>query len=164
MQRFTHNIPPVFSYDSKVLILGSFPSRKSRESQFYYGHPQNRFWKIISSIFDEPIPKTEAEKKSILISHNIALWDVISECDIEGSSDVSIKNACANDIQSIINHSCIQLIVLNGKTAANLYKRFFSNKINKINTIVLPSTSPANATYSFDKLLTQWTVILKYNT
>ncbi len=161
MQRHSHNIAPVYDKNSRVLILGSFPSKKSREVKFFYGNPQNRFWKVMASIYSEKIPETEIEKRSFLLGHNIALWDVISECDIQGSSDSSIKNVKLNDINELLSKSDIKAIMLNGKTAAKLFKKYFADKLD-IKTLVLPSTSPANASCSFDMLGENWSVIKEY--
>lgn len=104
----THPIPPVFDRHSNILILGSFPSVKSREAQFFYGHPQNRFWKVTSAVFEAPEPHTTEEKRAFLLSHGIAVWDVIASCDIEGSSDSSIKNVAPNDLAQILNTANIR--------------------------------------------------------
>lgn len=153
-----HPIQPVYDKSSRILILGSFPSVKSRENMFFYGHPQNRFWKVLAEIFEYPLPKTIEEKRSLLLSSRIALWDVIATCEITGSSDTSIKNVIPNDLSQILNCASIEKIYLNGKTAEKYYNRFLRDTIN-IEAICLPSTSPANAIYSLDKLLESWRVI-----
>lgn len=155
-----HNIKPVYNKDSKILILGSFPSVKSREKEFFYAHPQNRFWKVISTITDYPLPKTVKEKKEMLLNSHIAVFDVIKSCDIVGSSDSSIKNVKVNDLNVIINNSNINNIFLNGGTAFKLFKKY--NKDIDISYKKLPSTSPANARYSLDMLLAEWSEIKKY--
>ena len=114
-----HPIKPVYDENSKILILGSFPSVKSCEEMFYYAHPQNRFWKVIASIFDEKVPSSIDEKRELILKNHLALWDVIAECEIEGSSDASIKNAKANDLSVILKNAPIQKIIVNGKTAEN---------------------------------------------
>ena len=114
-----HNIPPVFDKNSEILILGSFPSVKSRETKFFYGHKQNRFWKIVAEIFDCTVPQTVNEKKRFLIDNHIALWDVIAQCEITGSSDLSIKNAEANNLDIILNSANIKKIFVNGKPQKN---------------------------------------------
>ncbi|MBR3252312.1 MAG: DNA-deoxyinosine glycosylase, partial [Erysipelotrichaceae bacterium] len=119
-----HNIDPLFDKDSKILILGSFPSVKSRETKFFYGHPYNRFWKIIARIYEEKIPETIAEKKELILKNHLALWDVIASCDIEGSSDSSIRNVKVNDLNRILNEAYIVKLCVNGKTAENLYDRY----------------------------------------
>ena len=150
-----HPIEPVFDKNSKILILGSFPSVKSRDMMFFYGHPQNRFWRVVSSIFNEEIPKTVDEKKKLLLKHNLAVWDVIRSCEIIGSSDSSIKNVTANDLSIILNEAKIEKIIVNGKTAEKFYNRYIKDVIYK-NATCLPSTSPANATCSLEKLIHEW--------
>ena len=153
-----HNIPPVFDKNSEILILGSFPSVKSRETKFFYGHKQNRFWKIVAEIFDCTVPQTVNEKKRFLIDNHIALWDVIAQCEITGSSDLSIKNAVANNLDIILNSANIKKIFLNGKTAEKYYNKYLFEKTG-INAVCLPSTSPANASYSIEELKNEWTKI-----
>ncbi|MBO5223465.1 MAG: DNA-deoxyinosine glycosylase [Clostridia bacterium] len=153
-----HPIPPLFDKNSKTLILGSFPSVKSRESSFFYGHKQNRFWQVISKIFDEKTPVTIEEKKQLILSNNLALWDVIGSCDIDGSADSSIKNAKANDLTIILNTAQIQRIFVNGKTALKYYDKLIKPTINR-QAVLLPSTSPANAVYSLEKLVEEWKII-----
>jgi hypoxanthine-DNA glycosylase len=153
-----HPIDPVFDKESKVLILGSFPSVKSREAMFFYGHPQNRFWKVIASIYDENIPTTLEEKKALLLRNHIAVWDVIASCDIEGSSDSSIKNVVPNDLSAILDNAQIKAIYVNGKTAEKYYRKYIEKKINR-KAICLPSTSPANAAWNIEKLLDVWKCI-----
>lgn len=154
----THSISPIYNKDSKVLILGSLPSVKSREVQFFYAHPQNRFWKVIAKVFGEDIPETIEEKTQILLRNNIAVWDVIKSCDIVGSSDSSIKNVVENDIEPILEESNIQHIYINGKKAYDLYNKYIKTKIG-IEAVCLPSTSPANATWNLDRLVEAWKVI-----
>lgn len=153
-----HPIPPVFNKDSKVLVLGSFPSVKSREEGFFYGHPQNRFWKVTARVFDEDIPLTVSSKREFLLRNHIALWDVIGSCDIEGSSDSSIRNVTVNDISIILNTADIRLICLNGKKAYQYYQKYMFPVIKR-EGICLPSTSPANAAWNIDSLLEAWSVI-----
>ena len=155
-----HPFPPVFNTKSRILILGSFPSVKSREENFYYGHPSNRFWKVLSSVFNCPIPQSVEYKKKFLLDNGIALWDVILRCDITASSDSSIKNVVPNDISYILDHSCIGRIYLNGKTAAKYYNKYIKDSVS-IEAICLPSTSPANASWSMDMLIDSWSVINK---
>ena len=142
-----HTFGPVYDSESRILILGSFPSVKSREISFYYGHPQNRFWKLLSLLFNEEIK----DKKTFLLKHHIALFDVIESCDIIGSSDTSIRNVKPNDLSLIINNSKIETVYLNGSKAYELYKKYCADKYD-IDAIKLPSTSPANAAYSIEKL------------
>lgn len=150
-----HTIEPVYNEASQILILGSLPSVKSREQQFFYGHKQNRFWKVLSSILDEPLPETIPQKKQMLLKHHIAVWDVIKSCDIKGSSDSSIRNIEPNDLQNILKHSDIHAVFTNGKTAGNLYRKYQEKQTGIIATD-LPSTSPANAAYSLDRLKKIW--------
>ena len=152
-----HNIEPVYDKNSKILILGSFPSVKSREQQFFYGHLQNRFWKLISAITKEPLPQTIEEKRALLLRNNIAVWDVIKSCDIIGSSDSSIENVEVNDIYRILNASSIKVIYANGDKAYSLFKKYFK----ELDIIKLPSTSPANAQYSLERLIDEWKLIMK---
>lgn len=156
-----HTISPVFDSSSKILILGSFPSVKSREANFFYGHPRNRFWKILSTLFDEPLPVTVDEKKSLLLRHNIAIWDVIDSCDIHGSSDSSIKNVIPADLTTITSASSVSAIFTNGGTADKLYKQYCLSQTG-ITATRLPSSSPANASWSFERLLEEWKVILNF--
>ena len=151
----SHTFLPVFDENSELLILGSFPSVKSREQGFYYGHPQNRFWKVLAAVCHCEVPQTIEEKKSLLLIHHIAIWDVIDSCDINGSSDSSIKNVVPADIAGILQKTKITRIFANGKTAGNLYQKF-SEESTGIKATVLPSTSPANAVFSLEKLIQVW--------
>ena len=150
-----HPIAPVYDENSKVLILGSFPSVKSRKACFFYGHPQNRFWKLLASIFEEDVPGTVEEKRAFLLSHNIAVWDVIRSCDITGSSDASIKNVVPNDLSIILSTANIRNIYVNGKTAYKYYEKYTKQLINR-EAICLPSTSPANAAWDMERLKSEW--------
>lgn len=148
-----HTFPPFYQKDSKILLLGSMPSRKSREQSFYYMHPQNRFWRVLSAVYQEELPATIEEKKKFLIRHQIALWDCILQCDIVGSSDASIKNVIPTDIPSILDKTNIKKIFTTGKKAQSLYEKYIYPK-TKIEAISLPSTSPANvANYSLEDLV-----------
>ena len=153
-----HPIPPLYDDNSKILILGSFPSVKSREQGFFYGHPQNRFWKVTSAVFYEDTPRTIEEKKTFLLHNRIALWDVIGSCDIEGSSDSSIRNVSANDLSVILEHADIRQIYVNGQTAYKYYRKY-SEKETGRSAICLPSTSPANAAWSLERLTAAWSCI-----
>lgn len=150
-----HNIPPVYDKNCKILILGSFPSVKSREAQFFYGHPQNRFWKVLSAVLGCECPVTTEEKKAMLLSHNIAVWDVIGSCEITGSSDASIRAVVPNDIAGLVAKTSITHIFTNGATSSNMYKRYCCNRVG-IEAVRLPSTSPANASYSLERLTAEW--------
>jgi len=154
----THPFPPLYNENSKILILGSFPSVKSREQLFFYGHSQNRFWKVVSAIYTSPCPDTISEKRDFLLSHGIALWDVIASCEITGSADNSIKNVTANDITIILNHADIKKIFVNGRTAEKYFNQHTKRIINR-DAICLPSTSPANAAWSLPKLIDAWKII-----
>ncbi len=156
-----HPFPPLYDENSKVLILGSFPSVKSREQNFFYGHPQNRFWKVVSAVMDTDTPVTIEEKSNFLHNNHIALWDVIASCDITGSSDSSIKNVVANDLTDIFKNADIRQIFVNGKTAEKYYNKYIRNDIDRA-VVCLPSTSPANAGWSVEKLVDAWTVIKEY--
>ncbi|MBR1743113.1 MAG: DNA-deoxyinosine glycosylase [Lachnospiraceae bacterium] len=153
-----HPIEPVFDEKSKVLILGSFPSVKSRETGFFYGHPQNRFWKVLAGLFGEEVPGTVPEKKAFLLRNHVAVWDVIHSCDITGSSDSSIKNVVANDLSEILSTADIREIFVNGKKAEALYKKYIFPE-TKREAVCLPSTSPANAAWSLGRLLEAWRVV-----
>lgn len=157
-ERIEHPIPPFFTENSRILILGSFPSVKTRESGFFYGHPQNRFWKVIAAVFEEAVPVTVPEKKAFLTRNHIALWDVIQSCDIIGSSDASIQNVIANDLSDILNRAPIGQIIVNGRTAEHYYRKYTENRIHRA-AICLPSTSPANAAWKPEDLLEKWKMI-----
>ena len=154
----THPIPPLYNENSKVLILGSFPSVKSREQMFFYGHPQNRFWKVIAKVLGRDVPETLEEKRKLLLSEHIALWDVIGSCDIQGSADSTIKNVIPNDISIILKNADIKQIYVNGKTAEKYYNKYLRDLTGR-DAVCLPSTSPANAAYSMEELVKHWSVI-----
>lgn len=155
----SHPIPPVFDRHSMILILGSFPSVKSREALFFYGHPQNRFWKVTSAVFGVSTPCTVEEKRAFLLSHGIAVWDVIASCDIEGSSDSSIKNVVPNNLSVILDVADIHTIFVNGKTAERFYNKYIKDSIKR-EAVCLPSTSPANAAWSLERLVEAWKAII----
>ena len=153
-----HPIPPVYDERSRVLILGSFPSVKSREVGFFYGHPQNRFWKVTAAVVGDSVPATVEEKKEFLLRHRIALWDVIASCEVDGSADSSIRDAKANDLSPILGTAHIRVIFTNGATAHDLYmKHIFP--VTGIKDICLPSTSPANAAWSVERLIGVWSFV-----
>lgn len=156
-----HQFPPLFNSDSKILILGSFPSVKSREQQFYYGNPQNRFWPLLAKICGEESPATVEEKRALAIRHKIAVWDVIESCDITGSSDSSIRNVRVNDLSRILNLCDIRQIFVNGGTAYRLFQKYQKQSIGR-DAVKLPSTSPANAAWNFERLYGQWKIIEDY--
>ncbi len=157
-QFINHPFPPLYDKNSKILILGSFPSVKSREEKFFYGHVQNRFWKVTAAVFGCNVPVTTKEKKQFLYSNGIALWDVIASCEIEGSSDSSIKNAVANDLSPIFETANIKQVFVNGKTAEKYYNLYTKEKVGMA-AICLPSTSPANAVWTMEKLVEAWSII-----
>lgn len=183
-QTVEHIFNPVFNEQSRILILGSLPSVKSRENHFYYGHPQNRFWKLLAMLCQQyeqqktketqrlyakremeadgeaAAPQTIEEKKKLLYDYKIALWDVIARCDIIGSSDSSIKNVIPNDMHKIIDFAPVERIYANGGKAYELYMRYCYPACGR-EIIKLPSTSPANAAFTMDKLLSEWNVIME---
>ena len=159
-EHIVHSFEPVYDKASEILILGTLPSVKSRENNFYYGHKQNRFWKVLATLLKEPVPDTIEEKKPMLLAHRIALWDVIQSCDIKGSSDSSIKNVQPTDIGMILEKTNITRIYANGNKAGQLYKRY-QFPVTGIEAMVLPSTSPANAAWSLERLCEAWYVILE---
>lgn len=154
-----HPIPPLYNEESEILILGSFPSVKSREQAFFYGHPQNRFWRVLAAVFEEVTPLSIQEKKEFLLKNKVALWDVIASCEIEGSADSTIKNARANDLSVILENSRIQKIFVNGSTAKKYYDRYLLHQTG-IEAVLLPSTSPANAAWSLERLIAHWKSVL----
>ena len=160
MSSIVHPIKPLYNKDSKILILGSFPSVKSREQMFFYGHPQNRFWKVLAAVLGTETPETVDEKREFILSHNIALWDVIASCEIDGSADSSIKNVVPNDLNEILDVADISAIFVNGKTAEKYYNKYIKDKINR-QAVCLPSTSPANAGWSFERLCHAWQTVTK---
>ena len=153
-----HPIDPVFDQNSRVLILGSFPSVKSREAQFFYGHPQNRFWRVLADVFGCDVPATVEEKRAFLLRHKIALWDVIASCEIEGSSDASIKNVTVNDVGRILDNAQVQTIFVKCKNAEKYYNRYLKAVLQR-DAICLPSTSPANASWSLERLEKAWNIV-----
>ena len=155
MEHIEHPFPPVVDKDCRTLILGSFPSVKSREDGFFYGHPQNRFWKVLASVFGEIVPEDIPGKQALLLRHHIALWDVIASCEIKGSSDASIKSAVPVDISLVTSAASIERIICNGALAGKLYKQHLL-PLTGIEAAVLPSTSPANATWSIEGLTNVW--------
>lgn len=148
----THEFPALFAPDSEILMLGSIPSPKSREQGFYYGHPQNRFWKVMAHVLGEPLPATIDEKKKMLLKHKIALWDVLDSCTIVGASDTSIEDVTPNDISKIVAKSRIKRILCTGATAHKLYQKYCESATG-MPAIKLPSTSPANCATSLEKLV-----------
>ncbi len=160
-ETLTHTFEPIYDKDSRILILGSFPSVKSRENHFYYGHPQNRFWKVIAGVTGNPVPVSIEEKKELLLNNHIAIWDVIASCTIQGSSDSSIRDVVVNDFMKILRDSKVQTIYVNGNKAYELYHKYAEPKTG-ISAVKLPSTSPANAAWSVERLCENWKQILTY--
>ncbi len=157
-----HEFEPIFNEKSRILILGTLPSVKSREQNFYYGHPQNRFWKVLARICEtEKVPESIEEKKIFLLEHQIAVWDVIAECDIIGSSDSSIKNVVPTDLNIILKNAPIQQIYGNGGKAYSLYQKYSYPKIQR-EMVKLPSTSPANAAWQIERLTESWRQICTF--
>lgn len=150
-----HPISPLYNEKSEILILGSFPSVRSREEGFFYGHPRNRFWSVMAKICDAPVPLSVEEKTSLILDHHFALWDVIHSCEISGSADSTIKNVVPNDLSIILENAQIKKIFVNGKKAYSLYKKYMEKQIG-ISAVCLPSTSPANAGWSDDRLFECW--------
>ena len=159
LTRIEHPIPPTWDARSEVLILGSFPSVKSRESGYFYGHPQNRFWRLLALLYGESCPVGNAGKRAFLLRHRLAVWDVIASCEISGSSDSSIRNAVPNDIRVILDGAEIRQICCNGQLSFRLYNRLLLPATGR-EALCLPSTSPANAAWTMDRLLGAWSVIV----
>ena len=162
-ERVTQPFAPVYDGDSRILILGSLPSVKSREQGFYYGHARNRFWPMLAAVYREPDPQTIPDKQALLLRHGLAVYDVIESCEICGSSDSSIRNVKAADIRAIMEASRIERILVNGRTAAKYFKACQPAAYQQLLT-ELPSTSPANAAFSLEKLVRIWGVHLQSNT
>ena len=161
MEHIIHSIEPVFDAESRVLILGTMPSPKSREVQFYYGHPQNRFWRVLAAVLGEEVPQSVPEKKAMLLRHRIALWDVLAECEITGASDSSIRNPVANDLSVILDHAPVQAVFTTGATAWKLYTRL-QKPHTGIEAVRLPSTSPANCAVKMEALTEAYKTILPW--
>ena len=154
-QTVIHPFDPLYNADSRILILGSFPSVKSREQNFFYGHPQNRFWKLMAALFGTDVPSSIPEKKELILSHHLALWDVIHSCTITGSSDASIRDVQANDLRIILDHAPVEKIICNGQKSFQMYQKYIEPEIGR-EALCLPSTSPANAQWSLERLQEAW--------
>ena len=159
LQTVVHTIPPLYDSQSRVLLLGSIPSPKSREVGFFYGHPQNRFWRVLAAVLGEDVPQTIEAKRAMCLKHHIALWDTIARCDIAGASDTSIRNAVPNDIGKLVRESEITRIFATGGKSAELYRKLIEPTLH-IPITQLPSTSPANAAWSLERLIEAYRVIL----
>ena len=162
-EQLVHPFPPVWDKHSEILILGSFPSVKSREMAFFYGHPQNRFWCLVAALYEDAAPQTVEERRAFLLRHHIALWDVLASCSIVGSSDSSIRDAVPNDIRPILAVAPIRGSYTNGQTAFRLYRKYRLPEVGR-EAVCLPSPSPANAAWSFDRLTEAWRVIRRTET
>lgn len=159
LQTVFHTIPPLYDSHSRVLLLGSIPSPKSREAGFYYAHPQNRFWRVLAAVLGEEVPQTIEAKRAMCLKHHVALWDTIARCDIAGASDTSIRNAVPNDIGKLVRESEITRIFATGGKSAELYRKLIEPQLH-IPITQLPSTSPANAAWSLERLIEAYRVIL----
>ncbi len=158
----THTLAPVYDQGSRVLILGTMPSPKSREYGFYYSHPQNRFWRVLSALFQEPLPQNNAEKEALVRSHHIALWDVLASCEIQGANDASIRRPVANDLRPVLEAAPIRAIFTTGQKATLLYHRLCLNQTGR-ESIYLPSPSAANCrNCSLDDLIQAYAILLEY--
>ena len=154
----THNFPPLFAPDSRALILGSIPSPKSREQAFFYGHPQTPFWPALAAVFGDPAPQTIEDKRSLALRHHIAMWDTLAACDIRGASDTSIRNPVANDLPWLIAQTQVRAVFCTGATSYKYYKKLCQPQTG-IEAVCLPSTSPANAAWSKERLIQAYSVI-----
>ncbi len=156
-----HPIPPLYDAQSRILILGSFPSVASRAGKFFYHHPQNRFWSLMASLLDEPAPESIEEKTAMLRRHHVALWDSAASCEIEGSADAAMRDVTPNDLSPIFAAADIRAVFCNGTAAWNIYHRYIEPQTG-LPAVRLPSTSPANAAWSLPRLRESWQVILSY--
>ena len=161
IETVSHEFEPVFDKHSTVLVLGTMPSPKSREQGFYYGHPRNRFWKVMAEVLKEPVPETIPEKQAMLLRHGVAVWDVLKSCDIRGADDGSIRNPVPNDMSRILKNADIRAVFTTGGKAAALYKKYCLPMTGMPST-ALPSTSPANCGMSFPVILESYMEIRKY--
>jgi len=161
MMKVTHDFAPVFNEESRILMLGTMPSPKSRETGFYYGHPRNRFWKVVSDVCGEELPVAREDKIAFALRNKIAVWDVLAGCEIEGADDSSIRNPVPNDMSRILEYADIQAIFTTGTKAAQLYKRYCYQKTG-MEAYALPSTSPANCRMTYEELYRAYSGICKY--
>lgn len=156
-----HSIPPTYDERSRVLVLGSVPSPRSRQTGFNYGHPQNRFWRVLAQLAAEPVPATNQLKRDFCLRHGIALWDVVAECDIVGASDTSIRNPVPNELTLITRAAPIEAVFCTGAKAHALYRRLCQDEVG-MPAQRLPSTSPANAACGMDQLLSAYAAIFEH--
>lgn len=161
MEHIEHSIQPVYDAHSRVLLLGTMPSPKSREYGFFYGHPQNRFWRVLAAVLEEPLPHTNEEKRALLLRRHVALWDVLAACDIEGAQDASIKNPVPNDFTALLGEADIRAVFTTGGTAFRLYQKLVYPR-TRLAAVRLPSTSPANCSVGLEALTAQYAAILQY--
>ena len=154
-QKIVHPIPPTVREDSEILILGSFPSVKSREMGYFYGHPQNRFWKVMAAVYGEEVPMTVDARREFLLRNRVAAWDVIASCTITGSSDSSIRDVVANDLRPLLKMAPIRQIYVNGRKAEEMYRKY-TLPVTGREAVCLPSTSPANAAWNLERLTEAW--------
>lgn len=161
IEQVTHTFLPVFDEKSRVLVLGTMPSPKSREQGFYYGHPRNRFWKVLADVLEVPVPETIEEKKHMVLTHKIAIWDVLKSCEIKGAEDGSIKNPVVNDMNEVLKHADIQAVFATGGKAAQLYQKYCFKETG-VPIIKLPSTSPANCGMKYETILAEYMKIKDY--
>ena len=157
MERITvvHPFDPLVCPDSTTLILGSFPSVRSREQMFFYGHPRNRFWRMLAAVYAEKVPESIPEKKALVLTHHLALWDTVAQCTVTGSADASIRDIVPVDIQRILRIAPVNRVLCNGRLSGDLYHRYLE-PVTGIPADVMPSTSPANAAFSLDRLIEIW--------
>ena len=160
-EHIIHTIPPVYDENSRVLILGTMPSPKSRQANFYYGNPQNRFWRVLASVRGEEVPQSKEDKIRFLLRNRIALWDTLSSCDITGAADSSIKNAVPNNLSAVLDTADIKMIFTTGKTAYKFYRKY-QFKETGADAVCLPSPSPANARTGIEKLIEEYKIINQY--
>ena len=162
MTQVLHTIEPIYDENSRVLILGTMPSPKSREAQFYYAHPQNRFWPTLAKVLSSPLPLTRDDRRALALENNIAIWDVLQSCEIDGASDASIRSAVPNDLTRIFDAADIRAVFCTGKKSFELYNRHCLHRMTELEAICLPSTSPANRRVRDEELLTAYSQITKY--
>lgn len=160
-EHIIHPFEPLFDENAEILILGSLPSVKSREQGFFYGHKQNRFWRLMARLYEEPEPAYDdiEAKKAIILNNHIALWDSIYSCDIIGSSDSSIKNVVPTDLKRVVEQSHVRRVYCNGSTSGKYYEKYHEARLG-IRAVTLPSTSPANAAWTLERLTEAWSVVL----
>jgi len=160
--RVIHPFPPLVCPESRTLILGSFPSIKSREQRFFYGHPQNRFWRMLAAVYGEPVPEDIPAKTQLVYAHKLALWDSIGECTIIGSSDASVRDVVPVEITRVLEAAPIERVLCNGALSGRYYRRYLQ-PVTGIEAHIMPSTSPANAAWQLDRLVAAWREVLLHD-